>query len=81
MEGGACLHLALWIGRRQGPRQLAGGLGEDATDEPLPGLTKGVDENILGEGRGGRGGEGRGGEGDDKLQRYMVDVRMNTNSK
>ena len=63
VQGVACpSQLVLRIGGRQGPRQLAGGLGEDAADEPLPSLTEGVDENILGRGEG-RGGEGRGGEG------------------
>ena len=72
MRGRLGLPLQVGVGAGEGPWQFAGGLGEDAADEPLTCLPQSVDEGVLGEEgregrRGGRGGEGgeEGREGDE----------------
>ena len=47
MGGRSILLLGISMWARKGSRQLVGGLGEDATDEPLARLAESVNEVVL----------------------------------
>jgi len=47
MGGRGVLLLGISMWARKGSRQLIGGLGEDATDEPLARLAESVNEVVL----------------------------------